>query len=158
MATKLRVEIRGGERFARKLTAIAKQLGNGHAVKVGFLAGANYPSKDGEPGLPVAQVALWNEFGTKHSPARPFMRDTIERESPRWGERLAKFAKATDYDGQKTMTLMGERMVGQIQRTINEFRDPPNAPATVKQKGFNKPLIETSHMLRSVAYEVTNGS
>jgi hypothetical protein len=67
---------------------------------------------------------------------------------------MAKLAKATDYDGDRVLALMGEDIKGALQKSINDLQAPALAPSTVEAKGFGKPLIDTSHMLNSVSYEV----
>jgi hypothetical protein len=67
---------------------------------------------------------------------------------------MAALAKASDYDGDKVLALMGEDIKGTLQQSINNFQSPPLAPSTIDAKGFAKPLIDTSHMLNSIAYEV----
>ena len=138
----------GGEGVAKALEAIAKRMGGGE-VQVGFMAGATYPD-----GTPVAAVAFWNEFGAAGAPARPFFRQMIAAESPAWPKKMAALAKATDYDGDKVLALMGEDIKGALQQSINDFQTPGLAPSTIDAKGFAKPLIDTSHMLNSISYEV----
>jgi hypothetical protein len=134
----------------KALGDIAKRMGGGE-VSVGFMAGATYPE-----GTPVAAVAFWNEYGvpSHNQPPRPFFRQMIAAESPTWPGKMAKLAKATDYDGDKVLALMGEDIKGALQQSINEFQSPPLAPSTIEAKGFAKPLIDTSHMLNSITYEV----
>ncbi len=79
----------------------------------------------------------------------------IAEKSPEWGNDFAKVLKATNYDISRTMELMGMRIKGQLQQAIIDFKDPPNAPSTIRAKGFDDPLIHTSHMLNSADYEVT---
>jgi len=133
-----------------RLEAIADRLGSG-TVSVGFFEGATYP--DGEL---VAGVAAKNEYGdpANHQPPRPFFRRMIEKEKSTWPDKLAKLAKATDYDGPRTLALIGEDIKGALQQSINDLVDPPLAAATIEAKGFAKPLIETSHMLNSIGVEV----
>ena len=78
----------------------------------------------------------------------------IAKEKPTWPDKVAKLAKATDYDGPRILGLMGEDIKGALQQSINDLTDPPLAAKTIELKGFEKPLIETSHMLNSVAVEV----
>ena len=148
------VNFQGGGKVQRYLEQLADKLGRGRSVRVGFLESARYPASENQAGLHVATVAFWNEFGTSNAPARPFFRYTIAMKSPKWGSDLAKIAKETGYDGEKTLALMGERIKWQIVHSINIWQEPPNAPYTIRKKGFNKPLIETSLMLRSVDYQV----
>ena len=146
----------GADGVMKALEDIARKMGGGE-VAVGFMAGATYPD-----GTPVAAVAFWNEFGkgvqseegNYFQMPRPFFRQMIAKESPAWPGKMAKLAKATDYDGDKVLAIMGEDIKGALQQSINEFQSPPLAPSTIEAKGFAKPLIDTSHMLNSVTYEV----
>lgn len=150
--------VQGGSALARHLREIEKRIGRGAHVRVGFLSSATYPSEGaGSKRLPVAQVAFWNQYGTSRSPARPFFTDMIERKSPRWGVSLGNIMRKNDYDAERSLALMGESIKGQLQASINNWSTPPNSPRTVKIKGFNKPLIHTALMLRSVDYQVLSG-
>lgn len=149
------LDIQGGEKLQRRLAEISNQLSRGKGVRVGFLEKATYPvTKKHKGRLHVATVAFWNEFGTIRSPVRPFFRTAIAKGSPQWGEQMAKIARATDYNGKRTLGLMGELIKDQVQQSINTWKSPPNAPSTIKRKGFNAPLRDTMVMLRSVDYEV----
>lgn len=138
----------GGGKLEQALADIVKRMKG--AVNVGFLEGATYP----DSGLPVAQVAFWNEFGTTKIPPRPFFRAMIAKESPGWSVLVGKAAAYYQYDGKMVLKLMGEKIAEQLQQSIVGWQEPPNAPYTVEQKGFNKPLIHTGHMQNSIGYEV----
>ena len=140
----------GADGVMKALEDIARKMGGGE-VSVGFMAGATYPE-----GTPVAAVAFWNEYGvpSHNQPPRPFFRQMIAKESPTWAPKMAKLAKATEYDGPKVLALMGEDIKGALQQSINDFTTPALKESTVEAKGFAKPLIDTSHMLNSIAYEV----
>lgn len=144
------MNLSGGEALEAKLKEIAEQLGGGK-VSIGFFEGATYPD-----GTPVPAVAYWNEFGRPEhgQPPRPFFRKMIAKESSTWGVKMAHLAKATDYDGEKVLSLMGEDIKGALQQSINDFETPGLAPSTIAAKGFAKPLIDTSVMLNAIAYEV----
>lgn len=141
----------GGDALKRRLANIAKRLDGKQEVRVGFLEGATYPD-----GTPVATVAAANEFGRpdKGQPPRPFFRQMIEENSPNWGRQIGRLLKANGGDSAAALDAMGSVIKGQLQRSINQFTSPPLAPSTIAAKGFDKPLIETAHMLRSVDYEV----
>lgn len=159
MASKMiSATVEGGSALARHLQEIEKRIGRGAHVRVGFLESATYPAiVEGSKALPVAQTAFWNEFGTKHTPARPFFRTMIENKSPRWGVSLGNILRKNDYDAERSLALMGEGIKGQLVKSINDWNTPPNAPRTVERKGFNKPLIDTALMVRSVDYQVMRG-
>lgn len=150
MAT-LTSEMKGGSALARHLREIARRLGDGVSLRVGFLEDAKYPD-----GTPVAQVAMWSEYGTSTSPPRPFIRNMVVSKSPRWGHALGRIVRDNDYDAVRSLSLMGEGIKGQLQQSIQDFTDPPLAQSTIDRKGFSKPLIDTSVMWRSVDFQVTS--
>jgi hypothetical protein len=78
----------------------------------------------------------------------------IADESGTWAGKMAKLAKATDYNGPEVLALMGEDLVGALQQSINNFTTPELADSTVEAKGFDKPLIDTAVMIRAIDYEV----
>lgn len=143
--------ISGGAKLEKALAQIAENLSGPAAVKVGFFATATYPS-----GKPVAMIAAIHEYGAPRAgiPPRPFMRPTIAKYGPTWPAAIAANLKATNYDATKTMTRVGLGVKGQIQQAIRDVVEPPLKPATIKRKGFDKPLVHTGQMLKSVDFEV----
>lgn len=144
------VEVKGGLKFGIALDAIAQKITKGGALKVGFLAGATYPD-----GTAVAQVAFWNEFGTVRAPSRPFFRTTIAKESPEWGDKLAKAVVYYNYDGAAALRALGQSMRDDLEASIIRWSTPPNAPRTIARKGFNKPLVHTGDMAKAPDFELT---
>ena len=139
----------GGKNLQAKLAGISSKMTKGKHVRVGFLESATYPD-----GTNVAQVAFWNEYGTITAPPRPFFRTMIASESPSWPGLMARAAKNYNYDADLVLAFMGTKISEDLQQSIVGWTDPANAPSTVKKKGFDKPLIETGHMQRSVDFEV----
>lgn len=137
----------------QKLLERYKALLTATDVEVGFFPQHIHP----ETGLPVAQIAAWQEFGTNGihpTPIRPFMRYSVETYSAEWADIIRVSLKATNYDAKATLTAVGQFAVLRIQAVIKAWSAPPNAPTTVARKGFNDPLIETQYMLRHVTYKV----
>ena len=87
-------------------------------------------------------------------PSRPFFRTMIAEKSPAWGGDLGEIMKVSDFDARKSLAIMGERIVGQLKQSITDMNEPPNAASTVRDKGFNNPLIRSGHMQSSADYEV----
>lgn len=87
-------------------------------------------------------------------PARSYFRNMIASKSPEWGATLGKLMVRYDYDASEALDQMGTRIRDQLQDSIVELRDPPNAASTLRQKAGSNPLIDSSHMLNSVDYEV----
>ena len=144
--------MRGGDKFRQRLTELVAQATTAK-VRVGIIEQANYDGSDGES---VAQVAFWNEYGTATIPPRPFFRNTIAQHKDEWPKQAAAFMEANGGDVRQTLADMGEVVKGQIKMTIQDFREPPNAAATVKQKGFDKPLINKGTLWDRIECEVTD--
>lgn len=143
------VTVLGVQAIMKGLKDVADRLGDSPSLSVGFLEGATYAD-----GTSVAEVATFQEYGTRSIPPRPFMRNTIKEHGGEWAGNAAQLLRENNLDLSIVAPLMGELIKGQIQQSIVEFTDPPNAPSTIRKKGFNKPLIDTGHMLRSVDYNV----
>ena len=124
--------IRGGKKlddFIRR-AELAKGV---REVEAGFYATATYPD-----GTPVTNVALWQEFGTEtaggdeHIPERPFQRNAIPKMAdPVLEVLIENVDPMTMVVDRRTAGLAGEAMVAEIQRSIVDLREPPNAPSTL---------------------------
>lgn len=127
-------------------------LNDNITLKVGFLESVTYPS-----GVKVADVARYNEFGTAHIPARPFMTNTIIKNKDKWKRRFGIFLNQTN-DLEASFNSLAVIIKSDIQREITDLRDPANSEKTIKQKGSSNPLINTGLMRRSVDFVVAKGT
>ncbi len=82
------------------------------------------------------------------------MATTVKTYSGSWGRLFAAAAQMHAYDAEAALGVVGEKMKDQMVQTIVDFSTPANAPTTIKKKGFDDPLIETGHMMRSVRAKV----
>ena len=141
----------GGQKLQEVLEAIAEKAGRARDVSVGFMAGSTYPD-----GTPVAMVAAIQNYGAPamNIPPRPFFSNMVKDKSPNWGVSLGNLLENNGYDASIALKAMGQGISGQLQESINLTDSPPLAPATIKAKGFDKPLVDTGVMLRSVLYSV----
>ena len=142
--------VNGGDNLQRRLNEIAKKVEKASKVRVGFLEGATYPD-----GKPVAMIAAIQEFGapSRGIPPRPFFRNMVSGHSAEWPEQIAAQLPANGYDAEKTLGQMGAVIAGELRQSIVDTNDPPLKPATVERKGFDKPLVDTGHMLNSIDFE-----
>lgn len=143
------VSLRGGDKLKTALEDIAKRAASARLVRVGFMEGATYPD-----GTPVAAVAAWNEYGSLNRPPRPFFQAMINAEKAGWGAKVAAQLKRTNYNADRTLGIMGEDIKGALAQSITDFATPALAESTIERKGFEKPLVDTGHMLNSITYEV----
>lgn len=85
-------------------------------------------------------------------PSRPFFRNAIAGNRQDWKKKYAFLLKRNAFE-MATKTL-AEIIVGDIKKSITTLENPPLSKSTIKRKGFNKPLIDTGHMLNSVDYRI----
>jgi hypothetical protein len=143
--------LEGGDRLEAFLEEMADRVSDPGTLKVGFLEGATYPD-----GTPVALVAAVQNFGAPAQgiPPRAFFSNMIASKSPGWGDKLARILKQNGYRARESLALMGAGIAGQLRQAIVDTNAPPLSPATIQAKGFDKPLVDTGHMLNSVDSEV----
>lgn len=168
----------GGVGYKNAIDQLQKKLGQGAHTRSGFLENATYPD-----GTPVAQVAYWDEFGTRTAPPRSFMRNTIANNKANWGKLMEAALKATGYNVDQALALCGEKITDQIKREIVSFSAPENSMLTniLKERfpkggytkddflkavydlkagataGPGKPLVWSGDMLNSAASDVKDG-
>jgi hypothetical protein len=127
----------------------------GQGVKVGLRSSAG--SHDG---VLIADIGIYNEFGTSRIPARPFMRRTADQSR----QFLAPFVSGLTkrmiehkLSVSQVMNQLGLFYQDKIRNTIRSSPTwaVPNAPSTIKKKGSSVPLIDTGAMLGAVDYERT---
>ena len=141
--------VRGGQRLSRFIKR-AKRAKSVRSVEIGFFESAKYPD-----GTPVASVAAWNEFGTETIPERPFFRNAIDDSKKELLEVLTENIDPRTLEVDRRVAgLMGQQMVGRIQRSITTLRTPANKPVTVLLKGSSNPLIASEKMRKSTSYRV----
>jgi len=143
--------ISGGKKLEAALIDMARRVAKPATLQVGFFEDATYPD-----GTSVATVAAFNNFGTKRAPPRPFFTNMVHDKSPEWAPALAKLLKANNMDAVKSLTILGDGINGQLQQSINDLVSPPLAESTIKRKGFDKPLIDTTRMINSAGYKVNS--
>jgi hypothetical protein len=159
------------EKHMKALKAI-----EGKKVEAGWFASDIYPAGgtrgngQGEA-VPVARVARILEFGATirrtapsgkayviNIPARPFMRYAWSQFSKDRMQVQAKIAHKL-IQGQITadqaLGQIGLAIEGHIARSIKSGPWAPNAAATIRIKGFDKPLIDTGHMWKTVSSKVS---
>lgn len=145
--------IKGLNNLKARLKNIAKSYESNKQVRAGFLGGAYYPEAEG--GTSIALVAAVHEFGApeKGIPKRPFMSKAIALNKDKWADKLGKGIAEVGVD--RALDLVGEEMVDDIRKSINDEDWTPLKPETVKRKGFDKPLVDTMDMTRAVTHKVT---
>jgi hypothetical protein len=143
--------LKGGERLQQKLNDLARRLGKGGVVRVGYLEGATTPD-----GISIPIYAAVNNFGAPAMgvPPRPFFSNMVAEKNDGWGDSLAGILKANNMDVGLSLEKLGEYIKGQLQQSINDTNSPPLAAATIARKGFSKPLIDKGYLFNDIGVEV----
>ncbi len=155
------VSVTDDDRLWREIENDLKTLNRSH-TKVGFLDGG---TREDDPKLTNAQVAVFNEYGTAHfsgtiytngTPARPFMRPAIAENL----DEIVQMQEEGYSDVIRQMSTVKTELarIGtfaqrEIQRKIRDVKTPPNEASTIKRKGSSDPLINTSEMRQAVSHE-----
>ena len=114
-------------------------------------------------GVAVAQVALWNEFGTATIPERPFWRPALKKVRPKVRRMILERARKGIRPSYPYRHAGNDRLLAQdvadaivkeVRKYIRDLKQPPNALATIKKKGFDDPLVWTGKLERSIISEV----
>lgn len=122
-------------------------------LKVGVLPSAGRNSE----GVDLVDVAVWNEFGTRHIPARPFMRIAADKNENKWNryaERCVDAALKNRANINNAVCLLGEQIKSDVQRVIGSRDLAPNKASTIRRKGSSKPLIDHGDLRRSIGYKI----
>lgn len=110
-------------------------------------------------GVPVAQVAIWNEFGSRanNRKPRPFLTlsfEDIRKDKKILAEAITAVIMGTSYT--TALAALGEYYKKIIKKTIDYWfmTGDTNSVSWTKFKGFNKPLEFTKKMLESVKFKI----
>lgn len=138
-----------------------------HEAAVGFPAGKDldvphYTSKraDGSTvaGPSILEAAIFNNFGTKDIPSRPFMDKATPAIAAAWKQQKAdiirKINRGEEAEAMKELNAAGEAAKTIIVLEIDAMTSPANAKSTVKRKGSSHPLIDTGAMKGAVTHVV----
>ncbi len=118
----------------------------------------------------LASIATWNEFGLKASsknpavPARPLLRSTVFKQRDKivswWAKSLNRMISNAAITPIQTVALVGINLVKMVERQMDASYSwaKPNAPRTIKNKGFDYPWHETGKMRKSITWAVRDRS
>lgn len=105
----------------------------------------------------LAERALFNEFGTRTIPVRSFIRSTFDEERDnltRFRDELIPKVLSGRLSIERALRMIGEYFALKVKEKIVLLDSPPNAPSTIRKKGFDDPLRETDAMLNGVEVRV----
>ena len=140
---------KGWKRITNKILSL-----NGKTVSAGIHTDAGNEKN----GVSIAQVATYNEFGTKRIPARPFIRLSFENHNKEWNDVADEQLTAMINSGKTAsgaLSAVGEAMKKDIVSIIGDTSQlRHNAPSTIAKKGFDAPLYDTGKLKAAIDYKV----
>ena len=148
-----RVSIQDNRKEWDRIKKQSRKL-NGGTTSVGIFAKGGDPSKD------VAARAVVNEYKTKHSPARPFNRQTFDKNQRLIQGKLdleQRNVIAGKITAKQALSRIGEWYRALLVLTIRRGEFTPLNPKTKKMKSkkglSEKILIATSDMIRAITHK-----
>lgn len=129
---------------------ILRQL-DGTNTDLGWFENATYPT-----GESVAAVMMANEFGSAGTatkaptPARPLLRQTaavLDEKVPAYIERRKMEMMEGKLSVEEYRKKLGEAMVAAGLEVLKKGDFEANAESTIKQKGFDRPLVGVTGIL-----------
>lgn len=139
----------------RRLMKELREL-EGLEVRIGYQRGTLSGDSDDSSRADLVDIAMWNEFGTVNIPSRPFLRDSVDKHEAAINHMLIaqKDALLHGATAREILNTAGLFQQDLIQTEIEQGDFIANAPATVRRKGSDKPLIDTGTMKNSVHYQI----
>ena len=157
MSNNFREIDRGWNRFVREYNRA-----DGAYTKVGFPEKGNFkgePDNDASTISEQAQIAIYQEFGTRHIHARPFIRSTMDEEKEEIGrltDVVISGALSGNHDIKKGLGKLGEFAVAKIRNKITDIKEPGLADSTKRQRRGSgeaaNPLVDTGQMRQNVQH------
>lgn len=154
--------ITGKSRVIRKdinLSRILRNIDDMDHVKskVGFPKEAPVASGEQSQMSEIATIAVYNEFGTKRIPARPFMqtayRLNIRQRIPERLKIEARKVVLGKQDAMRGIGRVGAFLASETKKVVRAWAAPANKPSTMRaKKGVNNPLIDTGQMVNSITH------
>lgn len=134
-------------------------------VEIGILGeDKDRKSDDPKKRTTILEYAVYNEFGTKKMPARPFMRTAIEENKEFIRKTVDKCLEKIlqgRMTGENALKIIGETVRGHIIETIKEANRwaKPLDSKTLKAKlkrgsNNNKTLLEDRFLIRAIRYKI----
>ncbi len=127
-------------------------------IQVGIVGpDASGPSSDGR--LTIVEEAYINEFGSRSAgiPARHFVKGAITPAKANAAAKKMLESIIARGDAGAALNAAGEGFAEKMRDRLYQGRFRPNAPATVRKKGFNHPLLETSRLADAISYMLVHG-
>lgn len=149
------VKISGGDKWKKHFAKYREEP----ELHVGILNGATYQGEYGtKPGQSVAEVAYWQEYGTRKIPPRPFFRNTIQEKKSEWVKAVESEVKRGQ-SLEQALIAAGDTITADITDTIKSGVEPPLSRETLERReklGLTSktPLMATMTLIKTIDFEI----
>lgn len=137
------------------------------SVRIGWFSSSQHPTKGGGT-IPMATIAVQNEYGAPPIPPRPFIRPALAKNRDVWRETIKRGAKAVIHGSlsdDQLMEAIGLSVSGHIRASIASVTAPPLSQRTIAARlavradkstigSLTKPLVFEGLLLNSVSYAI----
>lgn len=141
----------------KKLDKILQQLDLTDGARVVVGVPKSTPPREDTDDVTMAEVAFFNEFGTRTIPERSFLRATVDKNREKYfriHEKLIDSFYLGQANARVALGLLGEQAKADVQATITAGVPPPNADVTAERKKSSKTLVDTGALRQSITYEI----
>ena len=104
-------------------------------------------------GVPLPQIGFWLNYGTEDIPARDWLgggAEFIERAALKQITAIVNRLGKLPDNPETLLKPVAKAVAEGIKSFAINHRWTPNAPSTIKQKGFDWPLVDTGEMIDKI--------
>ena len=163
------VSILGGQTWRPLIEEIARKVGN-KTLHIGVLEGSGGGYSE-SPGLSMATLGFWHEFGTVRSPPRPFLREALTRHGGEWSDTFKAYLESRtealvtrpEDTVRQAMTVTGRNAVQDVKRLFTSAQIGPAVSARREEvkmrfrpESVGHPLVFSGSLSKAIAHEVVD--
>jgi len=142
---------------ARQVEAMLKDLQKGLTSRCKGARAGYFAGDINADGVSLANIAIWNEFGTNRIPPQPFLRNAQKKANSR-ARNIVKNRLDEGTNVKELCTELAVMMTDEIKKSIRTGEWKPNAQSTKKRKHGSKPLIDTGQLINGAHGAVIVGN
>lgn len=154
------MKLKNAELVDKGMKAYLKNVGEFMSYEISAGVNSEDSGAPDKNGFTMADKAIINEYGSRdgHIPERPVHRNTIDAEQKNMKRKIAQGAKKVaqrKVSALREANNIGQYYAGKLRDGVQKYNEVPNAPATVKKKGENNPLIDSGATVNAINPKIT---
>lgn len=106
-------------------------------------------------GISIAEYAAMNDLGTRHIPARPWLRSYWETQSERVMKAFERLSNANDLP--TALEKLALWVETDHRNYVKRTHWPRNTLKTIERKGSDKPLIDEGFLINAILCRIKGG-